>query len=125
MSVDSNEAYEVGYSKPPKATRFQKGKSGNPSGRPKKIATEIDPGKVLQAIDNEELVIAVDGKRKRMVRAEIFFQQLFAKAIKGDLTAARLIARMASKYFGPEAEGPSDVRFVVMPDEYWDQRRKA
>ena len=26
---------EVGYGKPPKATRFKKGQSGNPKGRPK------------------------------------------------------------------------------------------
>jgi len=28
-------AYEVGYGKPPKQTRFAAGKSGNPKGRPK------------------------------------------------------------------------------------------
>ena len=28
-------SYEVGYGKPPQATRFQPGKSGNPKGRPK------------------------------------------------------------------------------------------
>ena len=38
MGDKSNETYEVGYKKPPKAKRFQKGKSGNPSGRPKKAA---------------------------------------------------------------------------------------
>jgi Family of unknown function (DUF5681) len=27
--------YKVGYGKPPKTTRFKKGKSGNPGGRPK------------------------------------------------------------------------------------------
>lgn len=30
------EDYQVGYRKPPTATRFKKGKSGNPSGRRKK-----------------------------------------------------------------------------------------
>jgi hypothetical protein len=124
MTNESNGTYEVGYKKPPKATRFQKGKSGNPSGRPKKIAGVFDPGKVLQSIDNEEIILAVDGKRKRMLRAEVHFQQLFAKAIRGDLTAARLIAKMAARYFGPEADGSSDARFVVMPDEYWNKREK-
>ncbi|MFL0357263.1 DUF5681 domain-containing protein [Erythrobacter sp. GH1-10] len=32
---DDNDDYEVGYGKPPKNTRWQKGQSGNPSGRPK------------------------------------------------------------------------------------------
>lgn len=27
--------YEVGYGKPPKSTRFKKGQSGNPGGRPR------------------------------------------------------------------------------------------
>jgi hypothetical protein len=30
----SNHGYEVGYGKPPMSTRFKKGVSGNPSGRP-------------------------------------------------------------------------------------------
>ena len=31
--------YEVGYGKPPKATRFKKGQSGNPKGRPRRQKT--------------------------------------------------------------------------------------
>jgi Family of unknown function (DUF5681) len=125
MSGKSAETYEVGYGKPPKATRFQKEKSGNPDGRPKKIAREVDPGKVLQSIDNEEIVLMVDGKRKRMPKAEIYFRQLFAKAIKGDLTAARLVAKMTAEYFGPEAEGPSDVQVIVVPDRKSHPARKS
>jgi len=121
MRGKSAQTYEVGYKKPPKVTRFQKGKSGNPSGRPKTVAQPLDPGSVLQSIDNEEIVLVVDGKRKRMPMAEIHFRQVFSKAIKGDLAAAKLIATMAAKYFGPEAEGPSDTRFVVMPDEYFSR----
>jgi hypothetical protein len=92
MSGDSKKSYEVGYRKPPIATRFQKGTSGNPSGRPKKHAQPLDPGTVLQSIDNEEIVVIDNGKRKRMTKAEIGFRQLFTKATRGDLTAARLCA---------------------------------
>ena len=35
MSKDDKDAdYEVGYGKPPETTRFKKGQSGNPKGRP-------------------------------------------------------------------------------------------
>lgn len=117
MGSESEEDYEVGYRKPPVATRFKKGKSGNPSGRPKRITAELDPGKLLETIDNEEIVVAIDGKPHRMPKAEIHFRQLFNKAIKGDLTAARLIAKMAARYFGPEAKGHSEVQIIVVPNE--------
>ena len=119
MSDDKEKDYKVGYGSPPVDTRFKKGQSGNPSGRPKKVVQELDPGKILQSIDNEEIIVKVGGKHKRMPKAEICFRQLFAIAIKGDLTAARLISKMAKKYFGPEAEGPSETEFVIMPDEYF------
>jgi hypothetical protein len=116
MSDENQNEYEVGYKKPPVANRFKKGKSGNPSGKRKEVAEDLDPGKVLQAIDNEEIIVTIDGKRKRMRKGEIHFRQLFTKAIKGDLTAARLIAKEAAKYFGPEASGPSETHFLIVPD---------
>jgi hypothetical protein len=116
--------YDVGYRKPPVATRFKKGQSGNPGGKPKKIAPVLNPGKILQSIDNEEIIVKIEGKGKRMLKAEIHFQQLFNKAIKGNLTDARTIAKMAVKYFGPEAEGPSEARFIIVPDKKGEPRRK-
>ena len=79
----------------------------------KRLLRSHKPGKILQSIDNEEM----DGKDKRMLKAEIYFRQLFNKAMKGSLTEARLIAKMAAKYFGPEAEGPSETRFIIVPDK--------
>jgi hypothetical protein len=116
MSGKSAGTYEVGYSKPPKATRFQKGKSGNPSGRPKKDPEPLDPGLVLQSIDSETIVVVDNGKRKRMTKAEIGFRQQFTKAIKGDLRAARDIFKMAPRYFAPEAHGESETEFIVVPN---------
>ena len=51
------------------------------------------------------------------------FRQLFTKAIKGSLPDARLIAKMAAQYFGPEAEGPSEI-FVVVLDKKGRPSRK-
>ena len=117
MKNEKNNDYEVGYGKPPVATRFKKGQSGNPDGKRKKIARQLDPGKILQSIDNEEIIVKIDGKRKRMLKSEIQFRQLFTKAIRGDLTSARLVAKMAVQYFGPEAKGPSHIQLMVVPDK--------
>jgi Family of unknown function (DUF5681) len=35
MSLDKKNNYQVGYAKPPRKTRFEKGKSGNSAGRVK------------------------------------------------------------------------------------------
>ena len=85
----------------------------------------LDPGKILQTIDNEEMIVKIEGKGKRMLKAEISFRQLFNKAIKGNLPDARLIAKMAAKYFGPEAEAPSETGFIIVPDKKNKPSRKS
>ena len=108
----SNKTYDVGYKKPPKATRFPKGTSGNPGGKPKKVTPEFDLGKVLQSIDNEEIIIPIDGKRKRMTRAEIRLRQLFTQGIKGDLTASRLLVKMACEHSQPGNNGKYNLECI-------------
>ena len=107
-----SDIYKVGYGKPPKATRFKKGTSGNPSGRPRKAPLLLDPGSIIEAIDNEEIQVSDNGKRKRMTKAEIEFRQLFAKAIRGDLRAARLVVDMAADHLAPEAGGEFEYEFI-------------
>jgi hypothetical protein len=71
----------VGYGNPPKHTRFAKGKSGNPKGRPKgsrNFAT------VIQAELKRRVAITEDGKRKKISKREAVVKQLVNKAASGD-----------------------------------------
>jgi hypothetical protein len=52
--------YAANYRKPPLHTRFKKGQSGNPRGRPKKNLAAL-----LAAALNEKVTATVDGKRKK------------------------------------------------------------
>jgi len=94
--------YEVGYGKPPKHTRFKKGQSGNPKGRPKgekNFATIIDD--VLGAT----IVITENGQQRTASKAEAMVMSLTAKAIKGNARAAQTIIKLADRY-APANTGP-------------------
>jgi hypothetical protein len=70
----------------------------------------------LEAIDNEECVFIYNGKRKVLRNGEVSFRLFFSEAIDGNFEAAKLVKVIAEEYFGPHAEGPSQARFVVVPD---------
>ncbi len=94
MPTDGEGNYDVGYRKPPQDSRFKKGQSGNPKGRPKESKnwdTLID--KELSA----RVVVHKDGRRKKISKREAIATQLVNKAVSGDLRFAReLLDRPAS-----------------------------
>jgi hypothetical protein len=86
---------EVGYKKPPKRSQFEKGKSGNPSGRPRK-----DPSiaAVFQRVSRQ--VVHTTGKRgkQRMTKLEASVTQVVNRAATGDLKATKVLMEMASRF---------------------------
>ena len=83
--------YEVGYGKPPVATQFQKGQSGNPKGRrrgSKNLAT------MIQEALNEKVVVTLNGRRKKVSKLEAGFIQQSNKAASGDLRAMKLMLEL-------------------------------
>ena len=71
----------VGYRKPPRQTRFKKGQSGNPAGRPKgtvNFATALDQALSAQVVVNE------GGQRRTVSKLEATVTQLVNKATMGD-----------------------------------------
>lgn len=75
----------VGYGQPPASTRFQKGQSGNPKGRPSNRHRSIPYDTVL----GQKVTIREDGKERRVTAAEAFLLQLTRKGLAGDSAAAR------------------------------------
>ncbi len=76
---------EVGYRKPPVSTRFRKGQSGNPRGRPRGRKNGIPYDAVL----GQMVSIREDGRDRRVTAAEAFLLQLAKKGLDGDGAAAR------------------------------------
>jgi hypothetical protein len=84
--------YDVGYGKPPRHTRFQPGRSGNPRGRPKSA-------KGLNTIVRETLtqkvaVRTASGERK-ISRIEAVLQKTVEQAMKGN---PRALAELIKLY---------------------------
>jgi hypothetical protein len=85
-------AERVGFCRPPEATRFKKGVSGNPRGRPKgslNVATAFT--KALR----EKVVINEHGKRKTVTKLEAAMKQVANKGASGDLRAVVQVVSLA------------------------------
>jgi hypothetical protein len=76
--------YKVGYGKPPKSTRFKKGKSGNPRGRPKGSLNLVTD---LTAELGEHITVREDGRPRKVSKQRALIKSLMAKALQGDVRA--------------------------------------
>ncbi len=92
---DGDHPNEVGYGKPPKATRFRPGQSGNPRGRPKG-ARGI--AKVLDEALSQEVRVTEGGQTVRITKREALILSLITKALKGDMRAAAHTLRLMEAY---------------------------
>jgi Family of unknown function (DUF5681) len=87
--------YIVGYGRPPKATQFAAGKSGNPRGRPKGSRTV---GAVLQDIFRQKIAVTENGKTRRIPTLEVMLRRLANDALRSDAKAMKLLLSLVDRY---------------------------
>ena len=89
--TETRHDYQVGYGKPPLHSRFRKGRSGNPNGRPrgrKNMST------LLSDALNGSVVVVENGRRKKITKREAIVTQLVNKSASADLKATQIVLAM-------------------------------
>ena len=105
---------EIGYGKPPRNTRFRKGRSGNPKGRP--------PGRKktppFEAVLGQMVTVREGGVERSVTAAEAFALYLTKQGLDGNNAAARQAAdaigdaRAKRRKFSPQDRRKLVIEFV-------------
>jgi hypothetical protein len=112
--------YEVGYGRPPVATRFQRGNRCNPRGRPRQMKTA---SQLIDEVMNSKIRIVVEGKTKTMTKQQVIIHNLVNAAARGDAKAIHTLFALKTRYqdSSETAINPSDLdasdRKII--EEYW------
>lgn len=93
MSDDKKQPYKVGYGKPPKEGRFEKGHCPNPKGRPPKRQVALIPREARNAIlrvGSMPLKVNTPNGSKEVAAVEAVMLALLQTAMKGQYSSGRL-----------------------------------
>jgi hypothetical protein len=121
MPPDQKRDYEVGYGKPPRHTRFKKGQSGNPRGRPK--GSKNLPTLLTEAL-NEAVVVAENGRRRKITMRQAIIKQLVKRSATADLRAMKILLDMVRDLEGQtEPASPETSEFSEADEKVLEQLR--
>ena len=122
MATDDEPDDEVGYSKPPRHSRFVKGRSGNPHGRPagaKNLKTLLN--KALSQL----VLVTENGGHRKISKREAIITQLVNRSAKADLKAIQILLAMLRDIEGRAETGAADADGFTEADEQIVQRIRA
>ena len=102
--------HSVGYGRAPEATRFQKGRSGNPKGR-RKGSKKLPP---YEAVLGQMVTVQEGGKECRISAADAFVLHVVKLGLDGDGPAARAaLAAIANERASRGVTGEDELHTIV------------
>lgn len=84
----------VGHGNPPKSGQFKKGQSGNPKGRPKKEKDQLCD--MVEKVFFSKKPAKINGESALLTVMEMALIKVSESAINGDVSATRLMLKLAS-----------------------------
>ena len=120
MPAEKQSDYEVGYGKPPRHTRFKKGQSGNPRGRPcgsKNLKT------LLSEALNEPVIVTENGRRRKITKREAIVREVINNCSgTPDLRAVKIVFDLLRHIEGQsEPASPETSAFTAADEEVIEQ----
>jgi hypothetical protein len=114
MQPDNARDYQVGYGKPPHHTRFRKGQSGNPQGRPKGSQNLTT---LLSEALNERVIVAENGGRRKITMRQAIIKQLVKRSATADLRAIKILLDMVRDIEGQTEPASTESRAFSEADQ--------
>ncbi|SIT53518.1 conserved hypothetical protein [Mesorhizobium prunaredense] len=97
--------YPIGYAKPPAETRFKKGMSGNPKGRPK---GKMNMNTIIRETLFGPIQIQQNGKTTTVTAFEAILLKMRNNALSGDFRSAVQALQLASRSIDPDEANQAD-----------------
>ena len=122
MPRDQHRDDEVGYGKPPRHTRFVKGRSGNPRGRPRGAKSF---NALLSEKLNEPVIVTDNGGRRKISKREAIVTQLANRAASADFRAIKILLDIVRDIEGQTEPGSRETPEFSEADEKVIEQLKA
>jgi hypothetical protein len=105
---------DVGFKKTPRHTRFPKGQSGNPKGRPK--GRKNYRTRFLEII-NEKVTVNENGRRRKLPKFDVAVRQAINKAVSGDERGMKMLLELYRQFVRDSDDDKQRPIIMVITEE--------